>query len=161
MLSIQIDTKSLELVIYPQFHNIKLSFFASHMKLSFPLCTFLRCCTVIRFSRVRTTLSCSLNSRWCLLVAYVLHRCPKQNGKFVETCQKFVPLSIKLWHVFSTIFWLDFFGGCRGAGARGLVNCQRPAVAFGNDKSSFRQLPLVELTWRYNNSFCYFVSSAF
>ena len=35
MLSIQIDTKSLELV-----NNIKLSFFASHMKSSFPLCTF-------------------------------------------------------------------------------------------------------------------------
>ena len=30
MLSIQIDTKSLELVIYHQFNNIKLSFFASH-----------------------------------------------------------------------------------------------------------------------------------
>ena len=35
MLSIQIDTKSLELV-----NNIKLSFFARHMKSSFPLCTF-------------------------------------------------------------------------------------------------------------------------
>ena len=35
MLSIQIDTKSLELV-----NNIKLSFFASHMKSSFLLCTF-------------------------------------------------------------------------------------------------------------------------
>ena len=32
MLNIQIDTKSLELV-----NNIKLSFFASHMKLSVPL----------------------------------------------------------------------------------------------------------------------------
>ena len=37
MLSIQIDTKSLELVIYHQFNNIKLSFFASHMKSSFPV----------------------------------------------------------------------------------------------------------------------------
>ena len=46
MLSIQIDTKSLELVIYHQFNNIKLSLFASHMKSSFPLCT------VIRYSRV-------------------------------------------------------------------------------------------------------------
>ena len=36
MLSIQIDTKSFELVIYHQFNNIKLSFFASHMKSSFP-----------------------------------------------------------------------------------------------------------------------------
>ena len=36
MLSIQIDTKSLELVINHQFNNIKLSFFASHMKSSFP-----------------------------------------------------------------------------------------------------------------------------
>ena len=35
MLSIQIDTKSLELIIY-----IKSSLFASHMKSSFPLCTF-------------------------------------------------------------------------------------------------------------------------
>ena len=52
MLSIQIDTKSLELVIYHQFNNIKLSFFASHMKSSFPFCTFNRCCTVIRYSRV-------------------------------------------------------------------------------------------------------------
>ena len=34
MLSIQIDTKSLELVIYHQFNNIKLSFFASQMKAS-------------------------------------------------------------------------------------------------------------------------------
>ena len=32
MLSIQIDTKSLERVIYHQFNNIKLPFFASHMK---------------------------------------------------------------------------------------------------------------------------------
>ena len=38
MLSIQIDTKSLERVIYHQFNNIKLSFFASHMKSSSPLC---------------------------------------------------------------------------------------------------------------------------
>ena len=36
MLSIQIDTKSIELVILHQFHNIKLSLFASHMKQSFP-----------------------------------------------------------------------------------------------------------------------------
>ena len=36
MLSIQIYTKSLELV-----NNIKLSFFASHMNSSFPLCTFI------------------------------------------------------------------------------------------------------------------------
>ena len=48
MLSIQIDTKSL----YHQFNNIKLSFFARHMKSSFPLCMFDRCCTVIRYSRV-------------------------------------------------------------------------------------------------------------
>ena len=42
MLSIQFDTdKSLKLVIYHQFNNIKLSFFASHMKSSIPLCTFL------------------------------------------------------------------------------------------------------------------------
>ena len=40
MFSIQIDTKSLELAIYHQFNNIKLSFFANHMKSSFPLCTF-------------------------------------------------------------------------------------------------------------------------
>ena len=46
MLSIQIDIKSLELVIYNLFNNIKLSFFASHMKSSFPLCT------DIRYSRV-------------------------------------------------------------------------------------------------------------
>ena len=52
MLSIQIDTKSLELVINHQINNIKLSFFASHMKRSFPLCTFNRCCTVIRHSKV-------------------------------------------------------------------------------------------------------------
>ena len=36
MLSIQIDAKSLELIIYHQFNNIKLSFFAIRMKLSFP-----------------------------------------------------------------------------------------------------------------------------
>ena len=47
MLSIQIDTKSLKLVIYYQFNNIKLSLFASHMKSSFPLCR------IIRYSRVR------------------------------------------------------------------------------------------------------------
>ena len=41
MLSIQIDTKSLELVIYHQFNNIKLSFFESHMKSSFPTCRFI------------------------------------------------------------------------------------------------------------------------
>ena len=81
----------------------------------------------------------------CFKNPLVLHRCPKQNGKFVETCQKFVPLSIKLWR-FLDHFLEDFFW------ARGLLNCQRPAVAFGNDKSSFRQLPLVELTWRYNYS---------
>ena len=51
MLSIQIDTKSLELV-----NNIKLSLFASHMKSSVPLFTFDRCCTVIGYSRVCTIL---------------------------------------------------------------------------------------------------------
>ena len=35
MLSMEIDPKSLEQVIYHQFNNIKLSFFASHMKSSF------------------------------------------------------------------------------------------------------------------------------
>ena len=40
MLSIQIDIKGLELVIYHQFNNIKLPFFANHMKSSFPLRTF-------------------------------------------------------------------------------------------------------------------------
>ena len=35
MLNIQIDTKSLEPIIYHQFNNIKLSFFASHIKSSF------------------------------------------------------------------------------------------------------------------------------
>ena len=35
ILSIQIDTKSLKLVIYHQFNNIKLSFFTSHVKSSF------------------------------------------------------------------------------------------------------------------------------
>ena len=52
MSNIQIDTKSLELVIYHQFNNIKLSFFSNHMKRSFSLCTFNRCCTVIRYFRV-------------------------------------------------------------------------------------------------------------
>ena len=33
---IQIDTKSIELVIHIKFYNIKLSLFASHMKQSFP-----------------------------------------------------------------------------------------------------------------------------
>ena len=37
MSSIQIDTKSLELIIHHQFDNIKLSFFVSHIKRSFPL----------------------------------------------------------------------------------------------------------------------------
>ena len=36
MLNIQIDTKALELVTHYLFDNIKLSFFASHMKKSFP-----------------------------------------------------------------------------------------------------------------------------
>ena len=57
MLSIQIDTKSLELVICHQFNNIKLSFFAIHMKLSFPLCMFDRCCTIIRYSRALPTVA--------------------------------------------------------------------------------------------------------
>ena len=35
ILSIQIDTKSLKLVIYHQFNNIKLAFFTSHVKSSF------------------------------------------------------------------------------------------------------------------------------
>ena len=46
MLSIQINTKSLEFVIH-QFNNIKLAFFAHQMKWSFPICT------VIRYSRVK------------------------------------------------------------------------------------------------------------
>ena len=63
MLSNQIDTKSLELVIYHQFNNIKLSFFASDMKSSFSLCTFNRCCTVIRYSRVSDMIFCRSFSR--------------------------------------------------------------------------------------------------
>ena len=67
MLSIQIDTKSLDLVIYHQFNNIKLSFFASHMKSSFNLCTvfFNRCCTIIGYSRVCTMLLFILQSLKC------------------------------------------------------------------------------------------------
>ena len=38
----KIDTKSLELDIIHQFNNIKLSFFACHMKQSFTWCTFIR-----------------------------------------------------------------------------------------------------------------------
>ena len=53
MLSIQIDTKDLELLIYHQFNNIKVSFFTSHMKSSFPLWSFDRCCTDIRYAIVR------------------------------------------------------------------------------------------------------------
>ena len=49
MLSIQIDTQSLELVICHQFNNIKYSF---------PLCKFDRCCTVIRYSRVKRHEAC-------------------------------------------------------------------------------------------------------
>ena len=59
MLSIPIDTKSLELVIHHQFNNIKLSFFASYMKSSFPLCRSDRCCTVIRYSRVSNFIGCA------------------------------------------------------------------------------------------------------
>ena len=54
MLSIQIDTISLELVIYVpsvQQHQIVL-LCKPYMKSSFPLCTFNRCCTVVRYSRV-------------------------------------------------------------------------------------------------------------
>ena len=43
--SIPIGTKS------HQFNKIKLSFFASNMKSSFPLCLLNRCCMVIRYSR--------------------------------------------------------------------------------------------------------------
>ena len=60
MMSIRIDTKSLELVSYYQFNNIKLSFFASYMKSSVPLCTINRCCTVIRYSRVPCKVSVEL-----------------------------------------------------------------------------------------------------
>ena len=81
MLSIQIDTKSLKLVIYHQFNNTKLSSFASHMKSSFPLCMFNRCCTIIRYSRV-----------------YV-----KKLNKIVETYLSFhsLPYGYSLWDIFS------------------------------------------------------------
>ena len=59
MLIIQIDTKKLERVIYHQLNNIKLSFIASHSKSSFTLCTFNRCCTVIRYSRLVRLLKCT------------------------------------------------------------------------------------------------------
>ena len=49
MLSIQIDTKS-------QFNNIKLPFFASHMKTVFPLCKLDGCCTVVRYSRAESNI---------------------------------------------------------------------------------------------------------
>ena len=49
MLNIQIDSKINVLVIH---HNMKLSFFARYMKWSFPLATFITCCTVIRSFRV-------------------------------------------------------------------------------------------------------------
>ena len=40
IVSIQIDTKNLEFVVLHQFNNVKLSFFASYMKLSFAQFTF-------------------------------------------------------------------------------------------------------------------------
>ena len=57
MLSIQIDTKSLELVIYHQFNNIKLSLFASQMKSSFPLCMFIRYSRVVEKLQTKTNFS--------------------------------------------------------------------------------------------------------
>lgn len=49
---------------------------------------------------------------------------------------------------FSRPFFGRFFWGVEAERPTGVSagHCQRPAVAFGNDKSSFRQLPLVELT---------------
>ena len=58
MSNIQVDTKSLKLAIYHQFNNIKLSIFSSHIKQSFPLSAFNRCCTDISYSRVPNILSC-------------------------------------------------------------------------------------------------------
>ena len=49
MLSIQNDTKSLELVIDHQFNIIKFSCFESHIKMSSPFSPFSRYCTVIRW----------------------------------------------------------------------------------------------------------------
>ena len=45
MLNIQIDTKSLELVIHQKLNNIRVSLFASLKNRSFPLCT------IISYSR--------------------------------------------------------------------------------------------------------------
>ena len=50
MLSIQIDTKSLDLGIYHQFNNIKFSFFCKPYEIEFSIMYV--CCTVIRYSRV-------------------------------------------------------------------------------------------------------------
>ena len=50
MLSIQIDTKTVELVIHHQFNNIKLSSICKLYKREFSM--FNRCCTVMRYSRV-------------------------------------------------------------------------------------------------------------
>ena len=50
MLSIQIDTKTVELVIHPQFNNIKLSSICKLYKREISM--FNRCCTVMRYSRV-------------------------------------------------------------------------------------------------------------
>ena len=91
---------------------------------------------------VKLTLISKRSRKLCFWISGSLRLRNEQRWKHVKNlfhCQ----LSCD---VFSTIFWKIFFW------ARGLLNCQRPAVAFGNDKSSFRQLPLVELTWRYNYS---------
>ena len=50
MLSIQIDTKTVELVIHHQFKNIKFSSICKLYKREFSM--FNRCCTVMRYSRV-------------------------------------------------------------------------------------------------------------
>ena len=59
--SIEIDTKDLELVICYKFNNNKLSFFTSHTKLSFPICTLLNMKLFFFASHIKCSFSLCIN----------------------------------------------------------------------------------------------------
>ena len=83
ILSIQIDTKSLKLVIYHQFNNIKLSFFTSHVKSSFHyvrLMDAVRLLDTLEYFIVQPHLKTQVSNMWEFSALNVYFESPLKKG---------------------------------------------------------------------------------
>ena len=106
-----------------KFNNIKLSSFASHMKSSFPLCSFNRCCTVIRYSRVRLIL-------WVLIL---IEKCHWKHKHYIS----WLCFARFIWLMSPSRLWLDSRDEIRATGDLPLFSRMTFPISFQLKKFEF------------------------